>query len=151
MKAQPLLPAVLKRLRAPRVAVLALVLCSLLVPLAFLFDRAPSGRYPTLSSLARSLPRNAHWVGSAARITASPPVDLAVQLPPVVGRPPGYRAAVLINLRLSTFRDCFRFGVLYDGCARCRVRDDGGAAPTGTLLACCFKPSLLPVVVVDAD
>ncbi|CAL5084710.1 unnamed protein product [Urochloa decumbens] len=43
MKAQPLLPASLKRRRAPRVAVLALVLCSLLVPFAFLFDRAPSG------------------------------------------------------------------------------------------------------------
>ncbi|CAN6169271.1 unnamed protein product [Urochloa humidicola] len=48
MKAQPLLPAPLKRRRGPRVAVLALVLCSLLVPLAFLFDRAPSGgRYVT--------------------------------------------------------------------------------------------------------
>ncbi|CAN6206496.1 unnamed protein product [Urochloa humidicola] len=48
MKAQPLLPAPLKRRRGPRVAVLALVLCSLLVPFAFLFDRAPSGgRYVT--------------------------------------------------------------------------------------------------------
>ena len=75
MKAQPLLPAALKRRRGPRVAVLALVLCSLLVPLAFLFDRAPSGRYPTLSSLARSLPRNAHWVGSAgAAALGSPPL-----------------------------------------------------------------------------
>jgi alpha-1,4-galacturonosyltransferase len=86
MKAQPLLPAPLKRRRGPRVAVLALVLCSLLVPLAFLFDRAPSGTYPTLP---RSL---AHWVGTRerggrrARITASPPVDLGRQLPPVVGR-----------------------------------------------------------------
>ncbi|CAL5061001.1 unnamed protein product [Urochloa decumbens] len=43
MKAQPLLQAPLKRRRGPRVAVLALVLCSLLVPFAFLFDRAPSG------------------------------------------------------------------------------------------------------------
>jgi len=43
MKAQPLLPAALKRRRGPRVAVLALVFCSLLVPFAFLFDRAPSG------------------------------------------------------------------------------------------------------------
>jgi alpha-1,4-galacturonosyltransferase len=44
MKAQPLLPAPLKRRRAPRVAVLALVLCSLLVPFAFLlFDRGPAG------------------------------------------------------------------------------------------------------------
>jgi len=42
MKAQPLLPAALKRRRGPRVAVLALVFCSLLVPFAFLFDRAPS-------------------------------------------------------------------------------------------------------------
>jgi hypothetical protein len=42
MKAQPLPPAPLKRWRGPRVAVLALVLCSLLVPFAFLlFDRAP--------------------------------------------------------------------------------------------------------------
>lgn len=47
MKAQPLLPAALKRRRGPRVAVLALVLCSLLVPLAFLFDRAPSGYVTT--------------------------------------------------------------------------------------------------------
>jgi alpha-1,4-galacturonosyltransferase len=44
MKAQPLPPAPLKRRRGPRVAVLALVLCSLLVPFAFLlFDRAPAG------------------------------------------------------------------------------------------------------------
>lgn len=47
MKAQPLLPAALKRRRAPRVAVLALVLCSLLVPFAFLFDRGPSGYVTT--------------------------------------------------------------------------------------------------------
>ncbi|XP_004958714.1 probable galacturonosyltransferase 7 isoform X1 [Setaria italica] len=47
MKAQPLLPAPLKRRRGPRVAVLALVLCSLLVPFAFLFDRAPTGGYVT--------------------------------------------------------------------------------------------------------
>ncbi|KAG2647606.1 hypothetical protein PVAP13_2KG585800 [Panicum virgatum] len=47
MKAQPLLPAALKRRRGPRVAVLALVFCSLLVPFAFLFDRAPSSGYVT--------------------------------------------------------------------------------------------------------
>ncbi|KAJ1292457.1 hypothetical protein BS78_02G392700 [Paspalum vaginatum] len=47
MKAQPLLPAPLKRRRAPRVAVLTLVFCSLLVPFAFLFDRGPSGGYVT--------------------------------------------------------------------------------------------------------
>ncbi|KAF0907554.1 hypothetical protein E2562_018366 [Oryza meyeriana var. granulata] len=36
-----------KRRRGPRVAVLALVLCSLLVPLAFLFDRSQSGYVTT--------------------------------------------------------------------------------------------------------
>ncbi|XP_062188627.1 probable galacturonosyltransferase 7 isoform X2 [Phragmites australis] len=36
-----------QRRRGPRVAVLALVLCSLLVPLAFLFDRSPSGYVTT--------------------------------------------------------------------------------------------------------
>uniref|UniRef100_A0A0D9X301 Hexosyltransferase n=1 Tax=Leersia perrieri TaxID=77586 RepID=A0A0D9X301_9ORYZ len=41
-----LLPAA-KRRRGPRVAVLALVLCSLLVPLAFLFDRSQSGYVTT--------------------------------------------------------------------------------------------------------
>lgn len=64
MKAQPLLPAALKRRRGPRVAVLALVLCSLLVPLAFLFDRAPSGTYPTLPFLARFPPMR---IGLGAR------------------------------------------------------------------------------------
>jgi hypothetical protein len=78
MKAQPLLLPALKRRRGPRVAVLALVLCSLLVPLAFLFDRAPSGtstlRYAYPSPFASS-----HcalgWERGArrARITASPP------------------------------------------------------------------------------
>uniref|UniRef100_A0ACD5YBB6 Uncharacterized protein n=1 Tax=Avena sativa TaxID=4498 RepID=A0ACD5YBB6_AVESA len=36
-------PTPSQRRRGPRVALLALVLCSLLVPLAFIFDRAPSG------------------------------------------------------------------------------------------------------------
>jgi alpha-1,4-galacturonosyltransferase len=36
-------PPPAKRRRGPRVAVLALFLCSLLVPLAFLFDRSQSG------------------------------------------------------------------------------------------------------------
>ncbi|KAL6896626.1 hypothetical protein ACP4OV_007198 [Aristida adscensionis] len=47
MKAPPLLPAASKRRRGPRGAALALLLCSLLVPLAFLFDRAPSGYVTT--------------------------------------------------------------------------------------------------------
>ncbi|KAL6657205.1 hypothetical protein ACP70R_004985 [Stipagrostis hirtigluma subsp. patula] len=48
MKAPPLLlQAAAKRRRGPRGAVLALVLCSLLVPLAFLFDSAPSGYVTT--------------------------------------------------------------------------------------------------------
>jgi hypothetical protein len=105
MKAQPLLPAPLKRRRGPRVAVLALVLCSLLVPLAFLFDRAPSGTYPTLpypSSLACALgwdsgargpPRSDHRVSAGGSGAPAPSS--------------GYRAPVLINLRLSPFRDCF--------------------------------------------
>lgn len=84
MKAQPLLPAALKRRRGPRVAVLALVLCSLLVPLAFLFDRAPSGTYP--SSLASSqCALGCERGGRRARITASPPVDLGLQLSPAAG------------------------------------------------------------------
>uniref|UniRef100_A0A0E0EG98 Hexosyltransferase n=1 Tax=Oryza meridionalis TaxID=40149 RepID=A0A0E0EG98_9ORYZ len=40
-------PPPAKRRRGPRVAVLALVLCSLLVPLAFLFDRSQSGYVTT--------------------------------------------------------------------------------------------------------
>ncbi|TVU01169.1 hypothetical protein EJB05_53382 [Eragrostis curvula] len=47
MKTQPLLAAAAKRRRGPRAAVLALLLCSLLVPLAFLFDLSPSGGYVT--------------------------------------------------------------------------------------------------------
>ncbi|XP_062188247.1 probable galacturonosyltransferase 7 [Phragmites australis] len=48
MKAPPLLPAAAaKRRMGPRVAVLALVLCSLLVPFTFLFDRSPSGYVTT--------------------------------------------------------------------------------------------------------
>ncbi|KAM0834442.1 hypothetical protein ACQ4PT_063595 [Festuca glaucescens] len=40
-------PTPSQRRRGPRVALLALVLCSLLVPLAFIFDRAPSGYVTT--------------------------------------------------------------------------------------------------------
>jgi alpha-1,4-galacturonosyltransferase len=40
-------PPPAKRRRGPRVAVLALFLCSLLVPLAFLFDRSQSGYVTT--------------------------------------------------------------------------------------------------------
>ncbi|KAL5198877.1 hypothetical protein ABZP36_002389 [Zizania latifolia] len=49
MKATPPPPpaAAAKRLRGPRVVVLALVFCSLLVPFAFLFDRSPSGYVTT--------------------------------------------------------------------------------------------------------
>ena len=36
-------PTPSQRRRGPRVALLALVFCSLLVPLAFIFDRAPAG------------------------------------------------------------------------------------------------------------
>lgn len=39
-----------KRRRGPRLAVLALVFCSLLVPIAFLFNRFPAGEFfPSLS------------------------------------------------------------------------------------------------------
>lgn len=38
-----------KRRRGPRLAVLALVFCSLLVPIAFLFNRFPAGESLTLS------------------------------------------------------------------------------------------------------
>uniref|UniRef100_J3MP70 Hexosyltransferase n=1 Tax=Oryza brachyantha TaxID=4533 RepID=J3MP70_ORYBR len=47
MKATPPPPGAAKRRRGPRVAVLALVFCSLLVPLAFLFDRSQSGYVST--------------------------------------------------------------------------------------------------------
>ncbi|KAK1603355.1 hypothetical protein QYE76_016503 [Lolium multiflorum] len=40
-------PTPSQRRRGPRAALLALVLCSLLVPLAFIFDRAPSGYVTT--------------------------------------------------------------------------------------------------------
>jgi hypothetical protein len=137
MKAQPLLPAALKRRRGPRVAVLALVLCSLLVPLAFLFDRAPSGTYRTLP---RSLPPNAR-----ARITARVPAGRS-------GAPASSSLQRLL-VRPATARPCWLLsglasvGLLPDwclclcACARCRVRDDGGAAPTGTPLFPTLSPA----------
>jgi hypothetical protein len=98
MKAQPLLLPALKRRRGPRVAVLALVLCSLLVPLAFLFDRAPSGTSTVYPTLSRSLPLIPHWVGSAGPAALGSPrlrrLDLGLQL---FRRLAGYRAHVLIN------------------------------------------------------
>jgi alpha-1,4-galacturonosyltransferase len=74
-------PTPSQRRRGPRVALLALVLCSLLVPLAFIFDRAPSG---TPLSASRPTPlvvapargsANAHASGGSGRPV---PSDCAV-------------------------------------------------------------------------
>jgi hypothetical protein len=80
---EPMKPTPSQRRRGPRVALLALVLCSLLVPLAFIFDRAPSGTSPL--RLASLPPAVAPLRGSAnaARMRA-PPVDLGVRFRPVV-------------------------------------------------------------------
>jgi hypothetical protein len=50
-----------KRRRGPRLAVLALVFCSLLVPIAFLFNRFPAGEYPPRIPVMRA----PHRIGSA--------------------------------------------------------------------------------------
>lgn len=55
MKATPP-PA--KRRRGPRLAVLALVFCSLLVPIAFLFNRFPAGEFSAADTFAPT-PRDA--------------------------------------------------------------------------------------------
>lgn len=110
MKSQPLLPAPLKRRRGPRVAVLALVLCSLLVPFAFLFDRAPSGTSLPLNAGGRPAPRITAFAAGS-------------------GGP-----AVVPLRRALTAMPYFPIAV------RCRVRDDGGAAPTGSALFVCLTP-----------
>jgi hypothetical protein len=77
-----------KRRRGPRLAVLALVFCSLLVPIAFLFNRFPAGESPP------RIPRNA---GAAAppRIGSAPfPADL-------------FRGCCFLNCRLV--RDFWQF------------------------------------------
>jgi hypothetical protein len=144
MKAQPLLPAALKRRRGPRVAVLALVLCSLLVPLAFLFDRAPSGTYRTLP---RSLPPNAR-----ARITArSPPVDLGLQPPAPCS---GCSAVRLLRGRVGYFRDWLRLAYFPIGACACACARDAGYVTTEERhrqVPRCFQPSLLPAAVLDGD
>jgi hypothetical protein len=72
MKATAPPPA--KRRRGPRLAVLALVFCSLLVPIAFLFNRFPAGESSALPS------RRGPWIRgmrAAARIGSAPcPADL---------------------------------------------------------------------------
>jgi hypothetical protein len=59
-----------KRRRGPRLAVLALVFCSLLVPIAFLFNRFPAGESSRAPARAPEGPRiwgmpEAAWFGSA--------------------------------------------------------------------------------------
>lgn len=46
-----------KRRRGPRLAVLALVFCSLLVPITFLFNRFPAGEFFPSLSVPRPSPR----------------------------------------------------------------------------------------------
>jgi len=69
-----------KRRRGPRLAVLALVFCSLLVPIAFLFNRFPAGESSALSPPAATpRPRRPRIRGmrAAARIGSAPcPADL---------------------------------------------------------------------------
>ena len=71
-------PTPSQRRRGPRVALLALVLCSLLVPLAFVFDRAPAGTslpptpsaYPSLS-LRLGVQRMRRASGGSGRLVRS--------------------------------------------------------------------------------
>jgi alpha-1,4-galacturonosyltransferase len=73
-------PTPSQRRRGPRAALLALVLCSLLVPLAFIFDRAPSGTSSLLANPLRLPPADAPVRGSA---NAALPVDLGASFRPI--------------------------------------------------------------------
>nr|CAB3500936.1 unnamed protein product [Digitaria exilis] len=62
-----------KRRRGPRLAVLALVFCSLLVPIAFLFNRFPAGESSALSQpRPEETPDSGNAGGGADRIGAVP-------------------------------------------------------------------------------
>lgn len=66
-----------KRRRGPRLAVLALVFCSLLVPIAFLFNRFPAGESSALSPprhdpAPEEAPDSGNAGGGADRIGAVP-------------------------------------------------------------------------------
>lgn len=66
-----------KRRRGPRLAVLALVFCSLLVPIAFLFNRFPAGESPHLVPAADPRRHRIRGMRPAARIGSAPcPADL---------------------------------------------------------------------------
>ena len=66
-----------KRRRGPRLAVLALVFCSLLVPIAFLFNRFPAGESSALSPPAATPRPRIRGMRAAARIGSAPcPADL---------------------------------------------------------------------------
>ena len=56
-----------KRRRGPRLAVLALVFCSLLVPIAFLFNRFPAGESSALSPPPRPRARGGPGFGECGR------------------------------------------------------------------------------------
>jgi len=56
-----------KRRRGPRLAVLALVFCSLLVPIAFLFNRFPAGESSALSPPPRPSARGGPGFGECGR------------------------------------------------------------------------------------
>lgn len=66
-----------KRRRGPRLAVLALVFCSLLVPIAFLFNRFPTGEFDSssldlIAARAARPPDVGNAGGSADRIGSVP-------------------------------------------------------------------------------